>query len=432
MANAISSRLQRTGPQGRRYPSAPQNIEDLGLPSNLIFDIVLRYIREHGTVTLSALRRAIKISIPVADAVFQRLRQQRMVEVQGMTGQDYVFSLVSSARQQASESLSLTRYAGPAPVPLAQYTQLVRAQRTMLRPTREDLRTAMGELVLNDQILDQLGPAVTSGRPIFLYGPSGNGKTSVIVRLPLLFGDEIFVPYCVEVDGHIISVFDPAVHIPSEDPDHEEGLDTRWVRCRRPCVIAGGELVMESLSVRMDQGAGVYAAPLQMKAANGILLIDDFGRQAMEPRDLFNRWMMPLDTRADYLSLLHGFTFQIPFEVTLVFSTNLRPVDLVDEAFIRRVPNKIYLGPIEPERFDQIFEGVLVRHKLPYDPEMGECLRRLCKKHGAPDLRGCYPGDICEIMAAMASYDRKPFVVSEENLARATELYFMHQFTANA
>jgi hypothetical protein len=200
-------------------------------------------------------------------------------------------------------------------------------------------------------------------------------------------------------------------------------MDERWVRCRRPSIIAGGELVSSALNLRLDPTSGAYAAPLQMKACNGILIIDDFGRQAISPRELFNRWMLPLDRRIDFLSLQYGYTFQIPFELTIVFSTNIEPAELADDAFLRRVPNKVYMGCVSPENFDEILRRALTRRGIAYEPEIGARLRAICRKHH-PELNACYPGDICDILAAMAAYDRRPFEPNQQNLSRAAELYF--------
>lgn len=429
--HASSALALDEGQEVRRIcPTVPQTIEELGIPPTMLMDLALRYLREQGSGSLMSLRRSLKLSFPIVESLFQQLRKQQLIDVKGMAGTDYSFALTSAARELAAERSHACRYAGPAPVPLDQYSAVVRSQRTSLRPTQEQLREAMSDLVLPDDILHQLGGSLTSGRPMFLYGPSGNGKTSVIERLWRLFDDTILVPYCVEVDGHIISVLDPSVHIPLDVPPDEQ-VDQRWVRCHRPCVMAGGELVPEMLSVRLDPNSGLYAAPLQMKAANGILAIDDFGRQAMSPRALFNRWILPLDRRVDNLALEYGYMFKVPFEVILVFSTNLQPSDLADEAFIRRVPNKVYLGALAPDVFDAISERVLTRYGLAFDRETVSYLRELCRQNGAKELRACHPGDICEILASMARYERKPFSANPQALARAARLYFVQSAPLN-
>ncbi|HEY1215592.1 MAG TPA: hypothetical protein VGE93_18325 [Bryobacteraceae bacterium] len=201
-------------------------------------------------------------------------------------------------------------------------------------------------------------------------------------------------------------------------------LDPRWVVCRRPCLIAGGELVSSSLDLRFDSSSGTYVAPVQMKANNGIFVIDDFGRQAMSPRELLNRWMSPLDRRVDYLSLSYGTKFEIPFELLVVFSTNLNPSDLADEAFLRRIPNKVYVGDVDDDSFDVIFERETRQQKIPCDPDSAEYLRALCKRHGGDSLRACYPGDICRILHWISEYEKRPVEAAKADFERAVNLYF--------
>jgi predicted ATPase with chaperone activity len=426
MAEIISTVFSpdEAAPVRRICPEVPQTIDQLGIPHRMVTDLALRFLREQTTGTRTTLRRALKVSFPIADTIFQQLRQQHLIDVLRTTGSDYVFSLTAAAQSLTAERSVTCRYAGAAPVPLDQYCAVVRSQRLNLMPEREHLAHALRDLVVPVELLDQIGAALTSGRPLFVYGPSGTGKTSLIERLSRLFDDTVLVPYCVEVDGHIVSVFDPSVHEMLEE-DADEEIDQRWVRCRRPCVIAGGELVPEMLSLRLDGNSGMYAAPLQMKAANGIFGIDDFGRQTIPPRALFNRLILPLDRKLDNLSLQYGYMFQVPFELLLVFSTNLNPTELGDEAFYRRVSNKIYVGPVSPEVFDQIAERVLTLYGIPFNNETAACLRDLCARNGAPDLRACQPGDICGILASLASYERRPFSANANNLARAARLYFM-------
>ena len=407
----------------RVAPDVPQTLRAMELPEGMLLDIALRYLRERGAGSMNLLRKALRVSFGVAEELFQQLKRQQFIDVKSSVGQDFAFSLTSAGRELAAEKATVCRYAGPAPVPLEQYSRVVQSQRLALRPTEGELRDAFADLVISQETVTELGVALTSGKPMFLYGPSGNGKTSVIERLSRLMTDTILVPHCVEVDGHIISVFDPTSHAPmAGEPD--EGLDQRWVRCHRPTVISGGELTTDSISLRLDETTGVYAAPLQMKASNGIFAIDDFGRQAMSPKELFNRWIMPLDRRIDHLSLQYGYMFRLPFEVVLVFSTNLKPADLADEAFYRRVPNKVYLGPVSPEAFDAITFQAFVPHGVIATDEIAGTLRALCAQNGLRELRGCYPGDICSILASIAAYERKAFSASPERLAEAVHIYF--------
>jgi predicted ATPase with chaperone activity len=232
----------------------------------------------------------------------------------------------------------------------------------------------------------------------------------------------VMIPYAVEVDNQIISVYDPVVHHPIGHYDAD--VDPRWILCKRPCIVVGGELIPSMLELRLDESSGIYAAPLQMKANNGILLIDDFGRQLMSPRDLLNRWIVPLDRRVDYLTLRYGIKFQIPFELMVVFSTNLEPADLADEAFLRRIHNKIYVEAVDAHSFDQIFTRVVQARNIQAEADSAEYLRKLCLREGRTELRACYPNDICNILLSIGRYEGRPPQMTKPELERATSLYF--------
>jgi predicted ATPase with chaperone activity len=276
--------------------------------------------------------------------------------------------------------------------------------------------------VVSDRLLDQLGPALISQNSIFVYGPTGNGKTSLAERMLRVYEDGILIPYAVEVDNQIISLYDPVVHQPVEIDDYD--VDPRWLLCRRPCIVVGGELIPSMLELRLDEASGIYAAPLQMKANNGIFIIDDFGRQLMSPRDLLNRWIVPLDRRVDYLTLRYGVKFQIPFELMVVFSTNLEPADLADEAFLRRIHNKIYVEAVDARSFDEIFRRVTNSRGMVAEIDSAEYLRKLCLREGRTELRACYPGDICNILKSIGRYEGRPPQMTKPELERATALYF--------
>ncbi len=272
-------------------------------------------------------------------------------------------------------------------------------------------------------MLDQLGPAIISQNSIFVYGPTGNGKTSLAERMLRVYQDAVLIPYAVEVDNQIISLYDPVVHQPIESDDHETSIRAGSL-CKRPCIVVGGELIPSMLELRLDEASGIYAAPLQMKANNGILIIDDFGRQLMSPRDLLNRWIVPLDRRVDYLTLRYGVKFQIPFELMVVFSTNLEPSDLADEAFLRRIHNKIYVEAVDPGSFDQIFTRVVQARNIQAEPDSAEYLRKLCLREGRTELRACYPADICNILTSIGRYEGRPPMMTKPELERAAALYF--------
>lgn len=403
-------------------PSVPQTFEELGIAQPLVLDLVLRRLLLEGYSNLQGLSNRLKLSIPVLNVIFNHMRQQQLVDVKGMIGNDYQFTLSQAGKLLASERFQITQYAGAAPVSLRDYHSATKLQSAQVKIDRKILRSAFSDLVVTDHLLDQLGPALISQSSVFVYGPTGNGKTSLAERMLRVYQDAVLLPYAVEVDGQIISLYDPVVHqkLEVDDPD----VDPRWILCRRPCIVVGGELIPSMLELRLDEASGIYAAPLQMKANNGVFIIDDFGRQLMSPRDLLNRWIVPLDRRVDYLMLRYGVKFQIPFELMVVFSTNLEPSDLADEAFLRRIHNKIFVEAVDEKAFDQIFHRVVANFSIPCEPESAEYLRKLCLREGRTELRACYPADICNIILSIGKYEGRPPFMSKSELDRATALYF--------
>jgi predicted ATPase with chaperone activity len=403
-------------------PAIPQNFAELGISENLVLDLVLRRLLIEGFSSLASLSKSLRLSTPIVDSAFKHMRQQQLVEIKGMTGNDYNFTLSQAGKQLAGDRFQVSQYAGACPVSLKEYGAAVRAQAAKVSVNRELLRNAFADLVISDHMLDQLGPAIISQNSIFLYGPTGNGKTSLAERMLRVYKDAVLIPYAVEVDNQIISLYDPVVHHPLDQDD--EDIDPRWMVCKRPCILVGGELIPSMLEMRLDESSSIYAAPLQMKANNGILLIDDFGRQLMSPRDLLNRWIVPLDRRVDYLTLRYGVKFQIPFETMVVFSTNLEPSDLADEAFLRRIHNKILVEAVDAPSFDQIFTRVVKSRNIDAEPDSAEYLRKLCLRAGRSELRACYPADICTILTSIGRYEGRAPLMTKSELERATALYF--------
>ncbi|HPT27296.1 MAG TPA: AAA family ATPase [Bryobacteraceae bacterium] len=410
------------GPRSLYAPKLPNTVEDLGIPQSLVLDLILRRTMIEGFSTLNSLSMALRMSVPIIEFGFRHLRQQQLLEVKGMIGNDYQFVLTSSGKQLASDRFQISQYAGACPVSLKDYSAAAKAQSAHVRIDRRALKSAFSDLVIPDRLLDQLGPALISQNSIFLYGPSGNGKTSIAERMLRVYADGILIPYSVEVDNQIINLYDPVVHhrVDYDDPD----IDPRWVLCKRPCIVVGGELIPSMLELRLDEASGIYAAPMQMKANNGIFIIDDFGRQLMSPRDLLNRWIVPLDRKVDYLTLRYGVKFQIPFELMVVFSTNLDPSDLADEAFLRRIQNKIEIEPVQPEVFDMIFQRLMTVKNVPAEYDSAEYLRKLCLSNGRTQLRACYPLDILSIIQSISQYENRGLNVTKPDIERAVDLYF--------
>lgn len=413
-------------------PPRIYDLEKLDLAESFVADLIVRRIGAEGTSSLSSLCNALKLTRPLVEKIFHDLRRDKLIEVKGLTspdprhsiGEDYTFVLTTAGYRLATERAAATRYVGPAPVSLPAYSATVRAQRAKLKLNRELLREILSDLVVPESLIGQLGPALFSQRCLFLYGPTGNGKTSLAERLVNAYQDLVLIPYAVEVDSQVIAVYDPAVH---KKADLElDDMDARWVVCHRPCVVTGGELSSRMLDLHLDETSQVYAAPLQMKANNGILVIDDFGRQVISPRRLLNRWIVPFDRHVDFLALHYGVKFQIPFETMVVFATNLDPKSLADEAFLRRIPNKINVGAPDAKAFDAIFERLLAQRKISGEPGAAEHLRKLCLRMSRGPLRACYPRDICDILEWISGFEGLPIQADLKSLETAVSLYFTH------
>jgi len=386
--------------------SVPHRVEDTGIRKGLLEDLVLKVLYLHGEMSLIQLSELTCLSLGVIEEIFQFFRQERLCEVKGMTAGTHRIVASQQGRQRAAELLSLNQYAGPAPVSLADYTVQVLAQ--SVRNTRihpNDVRAALADLVLSDDLLLRIGTAVVSGTSMFLYGPPGTGKTSVAMRLASMYADKVWVPYAIEVDNQIVTVYDPGVHMrtPALEP---EDSDKRWILCRRPCVVTGGELTLEMLEVQYNPISQYSSAPAQMKANNGVLILDDFGRQRVKPLDLLNRWMTALDRRIEFLTLPGGRKFEIPFDLLVVFSTNLAPLQLGDEAFLRRIPNKILVRHATEEQFKQIFlrEVSAGTRQLKVEPEVLDFLVRHLREDLKQSLSQCYARDILDQIFWAAKY----------------------------
>ncbi len=403
-------------------PRAPEDLQNLDIPESLVEDLMLRRLYTIGSSSINSLCFSLKLSFSVIHAMFERLRKRQLIVVTGMEGNDYTFTLSEAGRQLAATRFDMCHYSGPAPVSVRSYRAAVKSQTSKVNLKRQLLKEALSDLVLTDGFLDELGPAVVSQTSLFLYGPTGNGKTSVAESLHRVYQDSILIPYAVEFDGQIIVVYDPAVHQSLETGDN--GLDPRWVVCHRPSITVGGELELNMLELQLDENSKTYAAPPQMKANNGMFIIDDFGRQLVSPTHLLNRWIVPLDRRVDYLTLRYGAKFQVPFEVLVVFATNIDPKELAEEAFLRRIKNKVYVGAVDSQIFDEIFNRLVAEKNLPCRPNSAEALRKLCIDFGAKELRACYPADIVDALISISRYDERPVEVSKANLERATALYF--------
>ncbi len=403
-------------------PAEPLRVQDLGVPPSLVLDIAVRRILREGQTTTMRLAERLRISPVLADQVIEKLRHDRMIEIQGAEGRSYILQLSEPGRQFAIERMESSKYTGAVPVSLDDYTRTVKAQHQRPTITPDSIKDAFSDLVISDELLGQLGPAIHTPGSIFLYGPPGTGKTSIAERMINTEHDSVLIPHAVEVDSQIITVYDPMVHR-AIDPQPDR-LDRRWVRCERPSVIVGGELQARQLDLSYQADAGVYLAPLQMIANNGVLTIDDFGRQALTPEQLLNRWIVPLDRDVDFLSLDYGAKFEVPFLTKIVFATNLDPSKLADEAFYRRIGSKILIPPITDEAFDEVLRRVGESRGVTVQPEAPTILRKGSRVMGDGDLRPYLPGAIATLVTSIAAYEGTTPVMNRETLERALVMFF--------
>jgi predicted ATPase with chaperone activity len=406
--------------------SSPMSIGEIGVRRNLLEDLALKSFYLIGEMSLQELARHMGLNLPIVEELFQRLRKDHLLQVTGMDGNVHRVTTTSGGKSRALELLAQNQYAGPAPVSLEAYVQCIRSQSmSSMSVHTADVERAFEELVLEPQMLTRLGTALASGRAIFLYGPTGTGKTTIAETLTKLFyNDLIWVPYAVEVDAQIITVYDSVVHRRVQHrpiPDQ----DGRWVLCRRPRVIVGGELTIQMLDLQFNSSTKFYSGPVQMKANNGLLIVDDFGRQRVSPEELLNRWVVPLDRRIDFLTLAGGKKIEIPFDIFVVFATNLDPAKLVDEAFLRRIQTKIKVDYVTPEQFHEIFRRLCQQFNLKYDAAAVEDLVQMIGRQYKEPLRACYPRDIVQQILSRARYLEREPLLDREALAQACGNYFL-------
>lgn len=420
-------------------PSDLTSLEDTGLNLGLLSDMVLKTMYFRGQITGYELADELQLPFSaVVHTVMDFLKREQMVEVKGAHGLQagtFMYVITTKGSNRASEQLDRVGYIGPAPVTWDDYNEAIRAQgsrKLLVDPTM--MKQALSHLVLEDNIFKRIGPAINSGRSMFLYGPPGNGKTTIGESIGrMVLGNEMYVPYCIEVDGQIIKVYDEINHVKAADSAGQDGngagtgslRDRRWIRIQRPVIIVGGELTMDGLDLVYDSNNRYYEAPYQMKANGGMFLVDDFGRQQVRPRDLLNRWIVPMEKMVDYLALRTGRKIEIPFNVLLVFCTNLPPADLVDEAFLRRIRHKIHVSSPSFESYRKIFRMVCQNNMIPQDDQ---ALRYLMEQHYVKPkrkLRANHPRDIIDQVMDICSYQGVHPRLSKTLLDQAAESYFV-------
>jgi predicted ATPase with chaperone activity len=409
----------------------PQDVGQTGVRKGLLEDLALKTLYLHGEMSLTELSEHTRLGLGVIEEIFRFFRKEQLCEVKGMAGGSHRIVASAQGKLRAADLLTLNQYAGPAPVSLADYVARVNMQSVQqVTLNQSDVGRAFCQLVMKDETLARLGASVASGTSIFLYGPPGTGKTTIASCIPGIYNDSVFIPHAIEVDSQIITVFDPGVHRRSSEPLPDES-DQRWVLCQRPCVLAGGELCAEMLDLQFSKSSQFYTAPLQMKANNGVLILDDFGRQRMRPDELLNRWMTPLDRRVDFLTLPGGRKFEVPFDLLVVFSTNLDPAQLADEAFLRRIPNKMFMDYAEPQEFMEVFRRECQVRSLPCEEELPEYLVQCITQEMKQPLSHCYARDLINQVFWAARYANIELRLTRDSLHQACRAYFLSTARSN-
>ena len=414
----------------------PATIADSGLNPEVLSQLLLKTLIA-GEASGSTLADRLKVPYSLLDALIQHARIEKLVEVRGTTGigtAGYRYMLTDLGRERAQQYMDICRYVGPAPVPLSQYNAYVRACMAARQAVdRETLATGFDHLVVNRAMFDQLGPAVNSGKSLFLYGKPGNGKTVVAEGIGRALGTEMYIPHALDVDGQVITMFDPVNHQRAASAAESLSViagaaqDQRWEKIRRPVVVVGGELTLEMLDLSFNPISKFYEAPIQLKANGGVFVVDDFGRQRIPPRDLLNRWIVPLESRVDYLTLHTGRKFELPFNVFIIFATNLKPESLADEAFLRRIPYKILAKDPTTDEYCKIFELNCRKRGLAFDPVMIEYLERRYYKPRNLQMRACHPRDLVEQVVDICRYQKKTPAITRELLDMACGSYFLEE-----
>ncbi|MCO6059613.1 AAA family ATPase [Pseudomonas sp. MOB-449] len=418
--------VQRLAPQ-------PRTIRETGLADNFLGDLVCKHLHDAGVLDMSRLVERLALTGAVLEEVLAFLRKDGRIEVLGQTGgQALRYSLTERGRSAARDALARSGYIGAAPFPVSAYRSLLKVQTIHHgRITTRDMRAAFHGVVLSENMLDQLGVAMNSSRAIMIYGPAGTGKTYISSRLIRLFAEAIWVPYAIVINESVVEIYDPQVHQRLEDGSNanklllDEGIDRRLVCCKRPIVITGGELSMEQLDIRYDPFTRLYQAPLQLKASNGLFIIDDMGRQRMAPAELLNRWIVPMEEKRDFLNLGGGRHCELPFDLVLVFSTNLNPLELADEAFLRRIGYKLHFHYLQPEEYERIWRQECERLGIPFDPILLRyALLGLYESQGMP-LVPCHPRDLLGMALDRQRYLGESGPLSPQELDWAWQNYFV-------
>ncbi len=407
------------------FPKSPQILEQTGLNQIFVEDLICKIILSCGSLTGRQIAKRIGLPLRIFSDLLYDLKQRLILAYQSTSGvNDFDYILTETGRQKALLAREQSNYIGTAPVQFNEYLNSIETQSIRNeRPGPKQLKSAFAGLVLPDDFLAALGPAVNSGRGLFLYGDPGNGKTEVAIRIAKCFTDAVYIPKTIIVEGQLIQLYDPQFHNPVETDNEKEKSDQRWLRIERPAVVVGGEMDMDSLEIGYNAQTKICEASLQLKGNSGIFVLDDFGRQRAGPEQLLNRWILPLEKRIDYLTLPSGNKIMVPFNALLVFCSNLDPGQILEEALLRRIPYKIRMLDPSEEDFITIFQDSAEHFNIPYDKNCVDYLMEKYFREIRP-LRGCHPRDILQQLVNIAIYENRPPRMTKEDLDKSIDLYF--------
>ncbi len=410
-------------------PPIPSTISETGLSLNFVVDLSLKHLLFMEEFNAQELSERIKLAPSIVEEALAVMRREHYIDAKGAVGLTKLsvrYSISDVGKRRAQELLEVSRYTGPAPVVLEDYRHMAEVQTVKnIMVGVEDIKNAFSHLVVNDQMLKRIGPAVSSGRAIFLYGPPGNGKTTIAETIAKVLPDTIYIPYAIKVGDDLITMYDPVSHEKLDVPDGSAGVDPRWIPIKRPIIMTGGELTLKMLDLEFNPISKFYEAPLQMKANNGLFIVDDFGRQQVDPQHLLNRWIVPLERRTDFLSLQNGMKFEIPFDQLIIFSTNIEPKKLVDEAFLRRIRYKILIDHPSEREYEEVFKRVCDSNAIPFDQEVFDYLMENFYRRLGVKLNACHPRDLIDHVIDEARYFGHRPALTKESLTDAWENYFV-------
>lgn len=412
-----------------RDPPLPRSLQESGLKLPFIVDLIMKHLLFMGSFNSQEIAERVRLPVSLVEMALEEIRRVHFVDVKGasgLTSMSYRYTITDRGKDRTTELMSVSRYVGPAPVTLEEYRHMVEVQTVKnILVGEEDVKRAFSQLIISEQMLHRLGPAVSSGRAMFLYGPPGNGKTTIAETLSKVLPENIYIPYAILVGDEIITLFDPVNHREADASQRPPETDPRWAYIKRPIVLAGGELNLKMLDLEYDPIARFYQAPLQMKANNGLFIIDDFGRQQVDPQQLLNRWIVPLERRTDFLALQSGMKFEIPFDQLSIFSTNIEPKNLVDEAFLRRIRYKILIDHPSESEFEEIFRRVVQSNSMEFNKETFDFLVENFYKGLGVKFNACHPRDLIDQIIDAAHYHGHRPQLDRQSITTAWENYFV-------